>query len=127
MTKTIIQTNDAPVAVGPYSQATVVNGIVYCAGQIALVPGTRNLVEGGVEEQTRRALTNLQAVLEAAGASFDHVVKTTVFLKDLEHFSAMNSVYATFFVNNPPARSTVQVARLPFDALVEIECIAVLG
>jgi 2-iminobutanoate/2-iminopropanoate deaminase len=127
MTKTIIQTSDAPAAVGPYSQANVINGMIFCAGQIPLVPGTRNLVEGGIEEQTRRALTNLQAVLQAAGASFDNVVKTTVFLKDLEDFSMMNSVYATFFVNNPPARSTIQVARLPFDALVEIECIAVLS
>lgn len=127
MTKTIIQTSDAPAAVGPYSQANVINGMIFCAGQIALVPGTRNLAEGGIEEQTRRALTNLQAVLQAAGASFDNVVKTTVFLKDLEDFSMMNSVYSTFFVNNPPARSTIQVARLPFDALVEIECIAVLG
>jgi len=127
MSKTIIKTDHAPAAVGPYSQANVINGMVFCAGQIPLIPGTRDLVAGGIEEQTKQALTNLKAVLEAAGSSLGQVVKTTVFLSDLNDFAAMNAVYATFFTENPPARSTVQVARLPFDAKVEVECIAVLA
>jgi 2-iminobutanoate/2-iminopropanoate deaminase len=126
MPKTIIHTDKAPAAAGPYSQAVVVNGTVYCAGQVGLNPTTRMLVDGGVEAQAHQALTNLQAVLTAAGSSLDQVVKTTVFLADITHFAAMNAVYATFFTSNPPARSTVQIARLPMDALVEIECVAVL-
>ncbi|NWF67720.1 MAG: RidA family protein [Chloroflexi bacterium] len=126
MSKSIVQTDQAPAAAGPYSQAVVVNKMVFCAGQIPLIPGTRTFVEGGIEEQTRQALTNLKAVLEAAGAAMDNVVKTTVFLQDMNHFAAMNGVYATFFRQQPPARSTVQVARLPLDALVEVEAIAVL-
>ncbi len=126
MTKTVIHTDKAPGAVGPYSQAIVANGMVFTAGQVPLVPGTRSLVEGGIQEQTRQALQNVKAVLEAAGTSLDNVVKTTVFLSDMNNFAAMNEVYATFFPNNPPARSAVQVARLPLDAMVEIETIAVL-
>lgn len=126
MTKTVIHTDKAPGAVGPYSQAIVANGMVFTAGQVPLVPGTRSLVEGGIQEQTRQALQNVKAVLEAAGTSLDKVVKTTVFLSDMNNFAAMNEVYATFFPNNPPARSAVQVARLPLDAMVEIETIALL-
>lgn len=126
MSKQAISTDKAPGAVGPYSQAIVANGVVYSAGQVPLVPGTKALVEGGIQEQTRQVFANLAAVLEAAGSSLSQVVKTTVFLKDLNDFAAMNETYATFFPNDPPARSTVQVARLPLDALVEIEVIALL-
>jgi 2-iminobutanoate/2-iminopropanoate deaminase len=126
MPKSIITTDKAPAAAGPYSQANVVNGMIFVAGQVGFIPGTRTFVEGGVEAQTRQALTNVKAILEAAGATMDNVVKTTVFLNDMNDFATMNGVYATFFPNNPPARSTIQVARLPLDALVEIEAIAVL-
>lgn len=125
-----IKTNSAPAAVGPYSQAIVVNGFVYTAGQIALVPGTRKMVEGGIKEQTRKALENLDAILEAAGTNLSNVVKTTVFLKDMNDFAAMNEVYEEIFgaakEAPPPARSAVQVVALPLDALVEIEAVAVL-
>lgn len=124
--RTIVQTEKAPAAVGPYSQAVIANGMVFAAGQIPLVPGTKALVEGGIQDQTRQVLQNVTEVLRAAGTSLENVVKTTVFLKDLEDFSAMNEVYAIFFPNNPPARSTVQVARLPMDARVEIEVVALL-
>jgi len=122
----IVQTNNAPGAVGPYSQAIIANGTVYCAGQIPLVPGTTSLVDGDIRIQTSQALKNLSAVLEAAGSGVDLVVKTTVFLKDLNDFAGMNEVYANFFATQPPARSTVQVAKLPLDALVEVECIALI-
>jgi len=126
MTKQAISTDKAPGAVGPYSQAIVANGMVFTAGQVPLVPGTKSLVKGDIQAQTRQVLANLSAVLEAAGASLDNAVKTTVFLKDMNDFAAMNETYATFFPNNPPARSTVQVAKLPLDALVEIEVIALV-
>ncbi|MCB9453808.1 MAG: RidA family protein [Anaerolineaceae bacterium] len=126
MSKTVIHTEKAPGAVGPYSQAIVANGMVFTAGQVPLIPGTKSLVAGGIQEQTRQALENVKAVLEAAGTSLENVVKTTVFLSDMNNFAAMNEVYATFFPQNPPARSAVQAARLPLDALVEIETIAVL-
>ncbi len=126
MTKIIIHTDSAPAAAGPYSQAIVINGMVFCAGQVGLNPTTRTLVEGGIEGQAHQALSNIQAVLLAAGATMNQVVKTTVFLADINHFAAMNAVYATFFTSEPPARSTIQVARLPLDALIEVECIAVL-
>src|SRR5690606_20553423 len=113
------QTDKAPAAVGPYSQAIVANGMVFTAGQVPLDPSTGKLVEGDIRAQTTQVLKNVQAVLEAAGSSLDKVVKTTVFLKDLNDFAAMNETYAQFFTNQPPARSTVQVARLPLDALVE--------
>ena len=124
MSKSIIQTDNAPAAVGPYSQATVANGIVFTAGQIALDPETMQMIVGDVQAQTRQALTNLQAVLEAAGTSLDNVVKTTVFLNDMNDFGAMNAVYETFFGENPPARSAVQAAALPLNALVEVEAVA---
>ena len=126
MTKHTISTDRAPGAVGPYSQAIVANGMVFTAGQVPLVPGTKSLVEGDIQAQTRQVFANLTAVLEAAGTSLDKAVKTTVFLKDLNDFAAMNETYATYFPSNPPARSTVQVAKLPLDALVEIEVIALV-
>lgn len=124
MGKQVIQTSNAPAAVGPYSQAIVTDTMVFTAGQVPLIPGTKQLAEGGIEAQTRQALTNIKAVLEAAGTTLSQVVKTTVFLQSMDDFAAMNGVYAEFFGENPPARSTVQVARLPLDALVEIEAIA---
>lgn len=126
MTKQAIQTEHAPAAIGPYSQAILANGLVFTAGQTPIVPATKALVEGGIQEQTKQVLENVKAILEAAGTSLDKVVKTTVFLKDMNDFAAMNAVYATYFTGTPPARSTVQVARLPLDAMVEIETIALL-
>jgi len=126
MSKQIISTDNAPGAVGPYSQGIIANGMVFTAGQVPLVPETMTIVEGGIEEQTRQSLTNLKGVVEASGSSLDKVVKVTVFLKDMNDFKAMNGVYAEFFGDNPPARSAVEVARLPLDALIEIECIALL-
>lgn len=124
MQKESVHTQRAPQAIGPYSQAIIVEDWIFTSGQIALDPRTGQLIEGDVAAQTERALLNLQAVLEAAGASLDDVVKTTVFLADMEDFGAMNEVYARFFSASPPARSTVQAARLPRDARVEIEAIA---
>jgi len=126
MKKSIIKTETAPSAIGPYSQAIIANGLVFTAGQTGGVPATRKMVEGGIKEQTRQTLTNVKAVLEAAGTSLENVVKTTVFLADMNDFAAMNAVYGEFFPTPYPARSTVQVARLPGDALVEIETIAVI-
>ncbi len=126
-TKTAISTKDAPAAIGPYTQAVRVGDTLYTSGQVALDPATGALVPGGIVEQTTRVLENLKAVLAAAGIDFIHVVKTTVFLKDMKDFAAMNEVYAKYLAPHgatPPARSTVQVAGLPKDALVEIECIA---
>jgi len=123
MKREIISTDKAPAAVGPYSQAVRVGDLVFTAGQVALDPATGKLVEGGIEEQTRQVLQNLAAVLEAAGSSLDKVVKTTVFLKDMGDFAAMNAVYAEFFPTDPPARSTVEVSDLALGALVEIEAI----
>lgn len=120
----IIHTQTAPAAIGPYSQAVKANGIVITSGQLPMDPATGAFPEG-IEAQTRQSLINCKAVLEAAGATLDDVIKTTVFLSDMENFSAMNSVYASFFEHDCPARSAVQAARLPKDALVEIECIAV--
>ena len=117
-------TDQAPEAIGPYSQAVVTDGWVFCSGQIPLVPGTMELVEGDVEAQTDRVLTNLRAVLEASGASMDTVVKTTVFLADMDDFQAMNGVYAEHFGDHRPARAAVQAAKLPKGVAVEIECVA---
>ena len=123
--KTIISTDQAPAAIGPYSQAIEFNGIVITSGQIPIIPATGTFPEG-IREQTRQSLTNVKAILAAAGTDMDHVVKTTVFLSDMNNFGAMNEVYATFFTEGSyPARSAVEVARLPKDALVEIEVIAV--
>jgi 2-iminobutanoate/2-iminopropanoate deaminase len=127
MTKTIISTPTAPGAIGPYSQAVRCGDIIFTAGQIALDPATGKLVEGNVTVQTRRVLDNVKAILEAAGSGLDRVVKTTVFLKDMGEFAAMNAVYAEFFPADPPARSTVEVARLPRDVRVEIEAVALAG
>jgi 2-iminobutanoate/2-iminopropanoate deaminase len=121
---TIVQTDRAPAAIGPYSQALVSDDWLFCSGQIPVVPGTGELVDGGVTEQTERVLTNLFAVLEAAGASPDQVLKTTVFLSDMKDFAAMNDVYARRFGAHRPARSTIQAAGLPRGCRVEIECIA---
>lgn len=123
--KEIISTQAAPATIGPYSQGVGAGGIVITSGQIPLDPATGNFVEGGVAEQTRQSLLNVQAILAAAGLTLENVVKTTVFLKDMNDFAAMNEVYATFFPSNPPARSAVQVGKLPRDAMVEIEAIAV--
>ncbi|HEX8275620.1 MAG TPA: RidA family protein [Longimicrobiaceae bacterium] len=122
-----VQTGGAPAAIGPYSQAIVHGGLVYTAGQIPLDPASMQIVEGDVAAQTERVMQNLSAVLEAAGASLATVIKTTVFLSDMNDFAAMNEVYGRWFGEHAPARSTVQVARLPRDARVEIECIAVAG
>lgn len=124
MEKEVVATKEAPAAVGPYSQAVIAGNLVYTAGQLGLDPESGRLVEGGVEAQTRQALKNLQAVLAAAGSSLERVVKTTVFLHDINDFKAMNGVYAEFFGQNPPARSAVQVAALPLGGLVEIEAVA---
>ena len=127
-----ITTDAAPAAIGPYSQAVrttqapaTPGGLIFTSGQLPIDPATGTFVPGGVAEQTTQVLKNLQAVLEAGGSSLAHVVKTTVFLKDMNDFAAMNTVYASFFPSHPPARSTVEVARLPKDALVEIEAVAV--
>jgi 2-iminobutanoate/2-iminopropanoate deaminase len=124
MERQVVHSDQAPKAIGPYSQAIRAGEFIFCAGQTPIDPATGHLVEGGIEEQTRRVLQNLSAVLQAAGTSLDRVVKTTVFLLDMNEFARMNAVYAEFFPTNPPARSTVQVARLPKDARVEIELIA---
>src|SRR5512143_3753764 len=125
--KKIVSTEKAPKAIGPYSQAILVENLVYTAGQVGLDPVTMELVEGGIEAQTRQVLTNLKYVLESADSGLRFVVKTTVFLQDMGDFTKMNAVYAEFFPENPPARSTVQVAALPKGALVEIECLAMLN
>ncbi|KNE55372.1 hypothetical protein AMAG_01271 [Allomyces macrogynus ATCC 38327] len=122
----VVHTENAPAAIGPYSQAVSVNGFVYCSGQIPLNPKTMEIVAGGVQEQTRQVLVNLKAVLEAAGSDLEHVVKTLVFLKDMNSFTAMNEIYGEFFATHKPARAAVEVARLPKDVLVEIECVAVV-
>jgi 2-iminobutanoate/2-iminopropanoate deaminase len=125
--KTAIATKDAPAAIGPYSQAVRVGEMLYASGQVALDPATGQLVSGGIAEQTTRALENIKAVLAAAGLDMTHVIKTTVFLKNMSDFAAMNEIYAKYLAPDgavPPARSTVAVAALPKDALVEIEVIA---
>lgn len=125
MTRTKISTTAAPAALGPYCQAIALDGMVFASGQIGIDPSSGQLIEGDVQTQTHRALQNLTAVLEAAGSSLDNVVKTTVFLTSMSNFTAMNEVYATYFGDEPPARSTVAVAELPKGAQVEIEAIAV--
>lgn len=122
--KVRVQTDQAPAAIGPYSQAIKAGGFVYVSGQIPIDPATGEFVSGGITEQTERVLRNLSAVLEAAGSGLDRVVKTTVFLADMKEFAAMNDVYGKFFVGDPPARATVAAAGLPRDARVEIEAVA---
>jgi 2-iminobutanoate/2-iminopropanoate deaminase len=128
MSRTVVKTDKAPAAIGPYSQGIVVepNRLVFTAGQVAMNPETGDMVGSHIETQTKQALENLKGVLEAAGSGLDSVVKTTVFLNDMNDFSRMNGVYETYFTKNPPARSAVEVARLPKDALVEIECVALV-
>jgi 2-iminobutanoate/2-iminopropanoate deaminase len=123
-TKDVIRSEGAPLPIGPYSQAIRAGGVLYLSGQLPLDPATGQLAGADVKTQTRRVLDNLRAVLEAAGSSLDRVVKTTVYLKDLTDFGAMNEEYAAYFRELPPARTTVQAARLPRDALVMIECVA---
>jgi 2-iminobutanoate/2-iminopropanoate deaminase len=123
----IIETDKAPRAIGPYSQAIVAGGFVFASGQIPLDPQTGEFVAGGVAEQTEQVMRNLRAVMEAAGTSLERVVKTTVFLADMNDFAAMNEVYGRYFSEQPPARATVEAARLPRDARVEIEAIALVG
>lgn len=127
MTKQVIQTPHAPAAIGPYSQAIAANGFVYTAGQLGVVPSTGKLIEGDVQAQTRQALENLTAILSAAGTSLDNAVKSTVFLANMDDFVAMNAIYSEYFTSNPPARSTIQVAKLPLGGLVEIEVVALLA
>ena len=126
MNKKIIQTDKAPKAIGPYSQAIRIDSMVYTAGQLGLDPVTGELIGATIEEQTRQVLTNLRNVLDAAGSSLEQVVKTTVFLKDMSDFPKMNTIYSEFFGSNPPARSTVGVAALPKGGLVEIEVVALI-
>ena len=122
--KKIVQTEGAPQAIGPYSQAVVSQGFAFLSGQIPLDPATGQLVEGDIAVQTERVLENLKAVLAACGSSLSAVVKTTVYLKDLGEFAPMNEVYRRYFPENPPARATVEAARLPRDVRVEIDCVA---
>jgi 2-iminobutanoate/2-iminopropanoate deaminase len=123
----IIKTESAPAAIGPYSQAVRAGGFVFASGQIPLDPKTGAFVEGGIVEQTHQVMRNIKALLEAAGTSLETVVKTTVFLADMDEYPAMNEVYGQYFKENPPARATVQAVRLPRDARVEIEVIALAG
>lgn len=130
MARNIVRTAEAPAAIGPYSQAVVVDvgaqKMVFCSGQIAIDPATGSIVEGGVEAQARQVLANLGAVLAATGAGFADVVRTTIFLASMDDFAVVNAVYGEKFVNDPPARATVQAAKLPRGALVEIDAIAVI-
>jgi 2-iminobutanoate/2-iminopropanoate deaminase len=125
--KKIVATDKAPRAIGPYSQAVVHNGMAYLSGQIPLDPATGQLVESDIAAQTTRVLENLKAVLEACGSGLDQVVKTTVYIQDMREFAKMNEVYGKYFSQNPPARSTVEAARLPRDVRVEIDAIAIVA
>ena len=124
MNKQIIQTENAPAAIGPYSQAVKTGNLLFVSGQIPLDPATGNLVTGGIEIETNRAMKNIEAILEAAGLKFENVVKTTIFLKNMEDFAQVNSVYSSHFINNFPARETVEVSRLPKNVNVEISVVA---
>lgn len=126
MDKIVVSTDKAPAAVGPYSQAIRTGDLIFTAGQLGIVPGTRDFAGPDIESQTRQALENLKAILEAADSCLDHVLKCTVFLKDIGEFPRMNGVYGEFFGENPPARSAVQIAALPLDGRVEIEAVAVV-
>ena len=125
--KKIIKTSDAPQAIGPYSQAIEANGIVFVSGQIPLDPKTGNLIAGDIREQAKRVMENGKAVLAAAGCGMERVVKTTIYLKSMDDFAAVNEVYGSYFPNDPPARATVEVSRLPKDVSLEIDFIAVKG
>ena len=125
--KIIIKTDRAPNAIGPYSAGVKTGGFIFTVGQLGIIPETGNIIEGGIESETRQALQNIQHILEEAGSSLDLIVKTTVFLQDMAEFTRMNTIYAEFFISDPPARSTVQVAALPKSASVEIEAIALSG
>jgi 2-iminobutanoate/2-iminopropanoate deaminase len=125
-TMRVIETDDAPAAIGPYSQAIVANGMVYTAGQIPLDPSTGEVAGNDISDQTEQVMRNVRGVLKASGSSLAHVVKTTCFLADLDHFPAFNEVYGRCFPSAPPARSTVQVAKLPLGVLVEVECVALV-
>lgn len=123
----VISTHNAPQAIGPYSQAIRANGFIFVSGQIPLDPATQQIVQGGVAQQTERVIANLEAILKAAGSSLNQVVRTGVYLKNMGDFAAMNDVYERFFPQSAPARSTLEVARLPKDALIEIDVIALVG
>ena len=124
--KKIISTDRAPKAIGPYSQAVVTNGFAFLSGQIPLDPATNQMIEGDITAQTERVFENMKGLLEACGSSLGQVVKTTVFIKDMGEFAKMNEVYARYFPENPPSRSTIEAARLPRDVRIEIECIALV-
>jgi 2-iminobutanoate/2-iminopropanoate deaminase len=126
-TKTIIKTDRAPKAIGPYSAGVKTHCFIFTAGQLGIIPETGNIIEGGIEHETRQAIKNIQNILIEAGSSLDNVVKTTVFLRDMAEFAQMNAIYGEFFKENPPARSTVQVAALPKGGAVEIEAIAMVS
>lgn len=126
MTKEVIFTNKAPKAIGPYSQAIKVGNFIFISGQIPIDPNTGEIVEGDIKEQTKRVLENIKGILESISCSLNNIVKTTVFLKNLDDFSSMNEIYGIYFPENPPARSTVEVSRLPKGVNVEIEAIAVI-
>ena len=123
-TKTIVRTDNAPDAIGPYSQGVGFGNLFFFSGQIAIDPDTGELIDGDIDRQTRQVMANLEAVLEAAGLEFTHVLRTTIFLADMDDFSAVNEIYGGFFDDNPPARACVEVSRLPKDVLVEIDMIA---
>jgi 2-iminobutanoate/2-iminopropanoate deaminase len=125
--KQTISTDKAPKAIGPYSQAVVYGGLAYLSGQIAIDPATNKVIEGGISAQTERVLDNVRAILEACGASLDSVLKTTVFLRDMGDFTPMNQTYERYFPDDPPARSTVQAAKLPRDVSIEIDVIAAIA
>lgn len=127
MTLTIVHTNQAPAAIGPYSQGIAAHPFLFTSGQIPVNPATGELVGTGIEEQTEQSLKNLRAVVEAGGSKLSNIVKTTVFLKNMNDFAKMNAVYERFFDGHKPARSTVEVARLPKDCIVEIECVALFS
>ena len=121
----IISTGNAPVAVGPYSQALAVNGFIFCSGQIGIDPKTNKLVDG-IEKQTRQVMNNLKEVVSAGGSDFNHVIKTTIYLSDMNNYGLVNQIYGEYFTSNKPARVTVEVSRLPKDCLIEIDAIAVV-
>lgn len=127
MEKKIIQTAEAPAAIGPYSQGVTIGNLLFTSGQIPIDPKTGQVIQGDISEQTKQVMENLKAVLKAAGTDFNKVIKTTIFIKDMENFTQINEVYGSFFSAEPPARSTVEVSRLPKDVLVEIEMIAALS